>query len=256
MKKSYLKKLCYCRNKTCGKRSGKKSATIKNTASFKLKMDIIKAHIPSKLYEILVVDIKELRPAQKKAVKAGLLEGKNLLVCTPTASGKTLIAELAAMKAVLEQKKKAIYIVPLKALASEKYRDFKRKYDKIAKIALSIGNLDASDPYLAEYDIIITTSEKLDSLLRHHSPWLIDVGVVVIDEIHLLNDPNRGPTLEILITLLRRILKNVQIIGLSATIGNPEELAEWLGARLVEDDWRPVKLKKGVYHNGQLEFVE
>ncbi len=219
-------------------------------------MESIKSHIPAKLHEILSSEIKELRPAQKKAVKAGLLEGKNVLVCTPTASGKTLIAELAAMKAVLEQKKKAVYIVPLKALASEKYREFKRKYEKIAKIALSIGNLDASDPYLADYDIIITTSEKLDSLLRHHSPWLINVGVVIIDEIHLLNDPGRGPTLEILITLLRRVLKKVQIIGLSATIGNPEELAEWLGAALVEDDWRPVKLRKGVYLNGQLEFVD
>ncbi len=219
-------------------------------------MESIKAHIPAKLYDILAAEIKELRPAQKKAVKAGLLEGKSVLVCTPTASGKTLIAELAAVKAVLEQKKKAVYIVPLKALATEKYRDFKRKYEKIAKVALSIGNLDASDPYLADYDIIITTSEKLDSLLRHHSPWLINVGVVIIDEIHLLNDPGRGPTLEILITLLRRVLKNLQIIGLSATIGNPEELAEWLGARLVEDDWRPVKLRKGVYLNGQLEFIE
>ncbi len=219
-------------------------------------MESIKAHIPAKLYEILSSEIKELRPAQKKAVKAGLLEGKNILVCTPTASGKTLIAELASMKAVLEQKKKAVYIVPLKALATEKYREFKRRYDKIAKIALSIGNLDASDPYLADYDVIITTSEKLDSLLRHHSPWLMNVGVVVIDEIHLLNDPGRGPTLEVLITLLRRVLKNLQIVGLSATIGNPQELSEWLGAKLVEDSWRPVKLKKGVYLNGQLEFVE
>ena len=83
-----------------------------------------------------------------------------------------------------------------------------------------------------------------------------NVGVVVIDEIHLLNDPSRGPTLEVLITLLRRVLKNLQIVGLSATIGNPEELAEWLGARLVEDDWRSVKLRKGVYLNVQLEFVE
>ena len=219
-------------------------------------MDTIKAHIPPKLYDILSSEIKELRPSQKKAVKAGLLEGKSVLVCTPTASGKTLIAEIAAMKAILEKKKKAVYIVPLKALATEKYREFKRKYDKVAKIALSIGNLDGSDPYLSDYDIVITTSEKLDSLLRHHSPWLINVGVVIIDEIHLLNDPTRGPTLEILITLLRRVLKDLQIIGLSATIGNPEELAEWLGARLVEDSWRPVKLKKGIYLNGQLEFIE
>ena len=219
-------------------------------------MDTIKEKIPQKLHAILAKEIKDLRPAQKKAVKAGLLEGKNLLICTPTASGKTLIAELASMKAVLEKRGKAVYIVPLKALATEKFREFKRRYEGVAKIALSIGDLDASDPYLAEYDIIITTSEKLDSLLRHHSPWILNVATVIIDEIHLLNDPSRGPTLEILITLLKKLLPKVQIIGLSATIGNPEELAEWLGATLVEDDWRPVKLRKGVYLDGRIEFVE
>jgi len=98
------------------------------------------------------------------------------------------------------------------------------------------------------------TSEKLDSLIRHHSPWLSMVKTIIIDEIHLLNDIERGPTLEILITLLKKLLKNVQIIGLSATIGNPEELAEWLSADLVEDDWRPVKLHKGIYHDGEIEF--
>ncbi len=219
-------------------------------------MQSIKGKIPEQFHSILSSEITELRPAQKKAVKAGLLDGKNLLICTPTASGKTLIAELAAMKAVFEGKGKAIYIVPLKALATEKYREFKRKYGKVAKIALSIGDLDAHDPYLAEQDIIITTSEKLDSLLRHHAPWVVNVAVVIVDEIHLLNDPGRGPTLEILITLLRKILKNVQIIGLSATIGNPQELAEWLGANLVEDDWRPVKLRKGIYFNGEIEFFD
>ena len=74
-------------------------------------MHTIKDKIPQKLHEILSSEITELRPSQKKAVKAGLLEGKNLLICTPTASGKTLIAELAAMKSVLEGKGKAIYIV-------------------------------------------------------------------------------------------------------------------------------------------------
>ncbi|HLD87474.1 MAG TPA: DEAD/DEAH box helicase [Candidatus Nanoarchaeia archaeon] len=219
-------------------------------------MHTIKEKIPEQLHSILLKEITELRPSQKKAVSAGLLDGKNLLICTPTASGKTLIAELASMKAVLEKRGKAVYIVPLKALATEKYREFKRRYEGVAKIALSIGDLDASDPYLAEYDIIITTSEKLDSLLRHQAPWVMNVATVIIDEIHLLNDPSRGPTLEIIITLLRKILKDVQIIGLSATIGNPEELSEWLGASLVQDDWRPVKLKKGVYLDGKIEFVE
>ena len=219
-----------------------------------MELKSIKSRIPKELYEILEKEIAELRPAQEKSINAGLLDGKNLLVCTPTASGKTLIAELAAMKSIIEGKGKAVYIVPLKALASEKYGNFKKRYENLAKIALSIGDIDSSDPYIAEYDLIVTTSEKLDSLIRHHAPWLSSISVVIVDEIHLLNDTERGPTLEVLLTILKKILKNVQIIGLSATIGNAEELAEWLGAALVADEWRPVELHKGVYLDGKIEF--
>ena len=219
-------------------------------------MDIksIQNKIPKEFYEILEKEISKLRPAQEKSIKKGILDGKNLLVCTPTASGKTLIAELAALKSIIEGKGKAVYIVPLKALASEKYRDFKRRYDKVAKIALSIGDIDSSDPFLADYDLIVCTAEKMDSLLRHHAPWVSNISTVIVDEIHLLNDQERGPTLEILLTIMKKILKNVQIIGLSATIGNAEELAEWLGADLVTDDWRPVELHKGIYLDGKIEF--
>ncbi|MBW2964026.1 DEAD/DEAH box helicase [Candidatus Woesearchaeota archaeon] len=215
----------------------------------------IRSRIPEKLYEILDKEgISELRPAQAKAIDAGLLDGKSLLVCTPTASGKTLVAELAFMNTIMNRKGKAIYIVPLKALASEKHREFKRKYENIIKAGVSIGDYDSSDPYLHTFDLIICTSEKLDSLIRHHVPWLRDVSTVIIDEIHLLNDPGRGPTLEILITILKQLLKKTQLIGLSATIGNEKELAEWLDAELVHDTWRPVELKKGVYYNGKIEF--
>ncbi len=219
-----------------------------------MELKSIKNDVPTELYEILEKEIIKLRPAQAKSIKKGLLQGRNLLVCTPTASGKTLIAELAALKSIIEGKGKAVYIVPLKALASEKYKDFKRRYSKIARIALSIGDIDSSDHYLADYDLIIVTAEKLDSLIRHHAPWLSSIATVVIDEIHLLNDVERGPTLEILITILKQLLKNVQIIALSATIGNAEELAEWLQADLVVDGWRPVKLHKGIYYDGKVEF--
>ncbi|MBI2659142.1 DEAD/DEAH box helicase [Candidatus Woesearchaeota archaeon] len=219
-----------------------------------MELKSIKREIPEELYNILEKEIEILRPAQEKSIKKGLLKGESLLVCTPTASGKTLIAELAALKSIIEGKGKTVYIVPLKALASEKYRDFKRRYDKIAKIALSIGNIDSADPFLADYDLIVTTSEKLDSLIRHHAPWLAGIATVVVDEIHLLNDAERGPTLEILLTILKKLLKNAQIIGLSATIGNSEELAEWLQADLVVDEWRPVKLHKGICFDGKIEF--
>src|SRR3989338_6921303 len=214
-----------------------------------MKLEEIKKDLPSEVYERLSKEITQLTPAQAKAVKAGLFSQKNLLICTPTASGKTLIGELAAVTAIAQNRGKAVYIVPLKALASEKYKDFKKKYEGIFKIGLSIGDTDQADTYLSNYDFIICTSEKLDSLIRHHTPWLKQIAVLIVDEIHLLNDASRGPTLEILITLLRRILPQVQIIGLSATIGNAEELASWLKAKLIQDEWRPVKLQKGVYYN-------
>jgi len=215
----------------------------------------IKEKIPAEIFKVFANEgIKELRPSQAKSAEKGLFDRKNLLVCTPTASGKTMIAEMAFAKTIMERGEKAVYIVPLKALAAEKHKEFKKKYGNLFRIALSIGDLDSSDSYLAEYDLIISTSEKMDSLLRHHSPWIRQIGCVIVDEIHLLNDPGRGPTLEILITILRDILKDVQIIGLSATVGNPQALAEWLNAELVEDDWRPVTLHKGVYLNGEVDF--
>jgi helicase len=214
----------------------------------------IKEKLPQRLYDTLSPEITELRPSQEKAVNAGLLDSKSLLVCTPTASGKTLIAELGALKAILEKQGKAVYIVPLKSLASEKYKDFKKRYGSFIKVALSIGDIDSPELYLADYDLIICTSEKLDSLLRHRSPWISLVRVIIVDEVHLLNDPGRGPTLEVLLTMLRQILKKAQIIALSATIGNPKELAKWLDAELVIDTWRPVKLHQGIYLDGKIEF--
>jgi len=209
--------------------------------------------IPASIYEFLQKKkLTDLRPAQWKAIDKGLFEDRNLLVCTPTASGKTLVAELAILNAIYHDKGKCVYIVPLRALASEKYRQFKEWHS--FKIALTSGDVDTDDSYLANYDLIITTSEKFDSLLRHKAPWLSKVKVVVIDEIHLLQDPERGPTLEVVITLLRMLLKKLQLIGLSATIGNPDDLASWLGAELVEDKWRPVRLDKGVYLEGKVEF--
>jgi helicase len=198
-------------------------------------------------------NISKFLPAQIKAIEAGLLENKNLLICTPTASGKTLIAEIAITKTVVEKRGKAIYLVPLKALAEEKYKELQELYPSI-KIAISIGDTDSADNYLERYDLIIMTSEKLDSVIRHNPVWFHEIKLVVVDEIHLLHDNSRGPTLEIVITILKEILKEVRIIGLSATIGNPKELAEWLKAELVIDNWRPVELKKGIRYDGKTEF--
>jgi helicase len=219
-----------------------------------MKITAYKDRFPEKIYALLERrGFTELRPSQAKAIEAGLFEDKNLLVCTPTASGKTLVGEFAALNAVLHDRGKAIYVVPLRALAAEKYKQFTKEYPSL-KIVLTSGDVDSDDSYLARYDIIITTSEKLDSLLRHRAPWLSSVKTLILDEIHLLNDAGRGPTLEVLITLMRMILPQLQLIGLSATIGNPEELADWLDAALIQDEWRPVRLDKGVYYDGVVKF--
>ncbi len=196
--------------------------------------------------------IKELNPPQKKAVEAGLMDQKDLIIASPTASGKTFIAELAIVNQVKNNKGKAIYIVPLKALASEKYQDFKERYQDL-NVMMSIGDRDESGEYLENGDIIIVTSEKLDSMLRHNPSWIHEINLVVTDEIHLLTSPNRGPTLEITLTRLRDILE-FQFIGLSATISNSNQLAEWIDAELVESNYRPVTLEQGIIHGNEIEF--
>lgn len=220
-----------------------------------MKFEEVKERLPDELYNVLSEDINEFRPVQRKAINNGLLEGDNILAATPTASGKTLVGELPAVKNALEKGSKTVYIVPLKALATEKYDDFEEKYGSFCNVTMSIGDRDSEESYLKDYEIIVITSEKLDSLIRHHADWIDDIGTIVIDEIHLMNDTRRGPTLEILITMLRKLV-DAQIIGLSATIGNPEKLASWLDAELIIDDWRPVDLKKGVLVDDELEFIE
>ena len=197
--------------------------------------------------------IPALNPVQEASLSAGILEGKSLVVAAPTASGKTLVAEFAALN-TLKNGMKVVYIVPLRALASEKYHEFKENYEPLGfRIALSMGDLDSSDPWLSRADLIIVTSEKFDSLLRHGIPWVGQIGLVVVDEIHLLNDPERGPTLEITITKLRQLAKP-QILALSATIKNHKEIAEWLGAEAVASDYRPVKLYKGVCVDRKIHY--
>lgn len=210
----------------------------------KNKIDILK-EIDEKSYNSISSRITEFRPCQTKALESGLLNRNNLLICTPTASGKTLIAEMAILNTIRKHNKKAIYVAPLKALASEKYREFKKLHSKDFNIKLSVGDYDDGSTLL-QNDLILTTSEKLDSLIRHNPNCVSNVKLIVVDEIHLLNDAGRGPTLEIMITLLKRIIKELQVVGLSATIGNPKELADWLDANLVIDNWRPVELKEGI----------
>jgi helicase len=211
-----------------------------------MQMSELKGKIPNELMESIVQrGMKSLTPPQEIAIKKGLLEGASMVVASPTASGKTFIAEMAMISNVIGKRKKAIYVAPMRALVSEKYEEFKESYPYL-RVAMSIGDLDSLDQWLSSYDIIFVSTEKLDSLIRHGLSWLDNVGCIVIDEIHMLDDPGRGPTLEILITKLRRLCKRAQMISLSATVGNARELSEWLNCEIVESSYRPVKLTKGV----------
>ncbi|RLF52084.1 MAG: hypothetical protein DRN19_01615, partial [Thermoplasmata archaeon] len=212
--------------------------------------------IDRRILEILEEDgIESFYPPQREALSP-CLQGKHLVLSVPTAAGKSLVAYIGIVQKLLREGGKALYIVPLKALAREKYEELSR-FKKIGlKVGISTGDLTRSDPRLARYDIIVCTSEKADSLIRHQASWLWKVNILVVDEIHLLNDPGRGPTLEVVISRMRRINPDLQIIALSATIRNAEDIANWLDAELVKSDWRPVKLKEGVYYRGIIEFSD
>ncbi|NAZ27908.1 MAG: DEAD/DEAH box helicase [Caldivirga sp.] len=220
-------------------------------------MNVEDLPIPGVLKEFLVSKrgIRTLYPPQEEAVRAGLLNGENLLMVSATASGKTLMAEVAAVNNVLTNDKKTIITVPLKALAFEKLNDFKAYGELGIRVAASTGDYNSEDRWLNSYDVVITTYEKLDSLLRLKPSWIWDVGQLIIDEIHYVNDEERGPIIESIVAKLRMLNLKPQLIGLSATIGNPEELAKWLNARLVKSDWRPVNLREGVYYRGVVTFV-
>lgn len=200
--------------------------------------------------------IVDLYPPQEEAVRAGVLDGKNLVLAVPTASGKTMVAELCALKHVAERRGKVLYLVPLKALASEKYEEFK-KFSKIGvRVILSTGDFDAVDPTLGRYDIIIATNEKADSIFRHRPAWVNNLTLLVADEVHLLGDGSRGPTLEAVMTRFRIINPKAQLLALSATINNADEIAGWLGASLVTSSWRPVPLNEGVFFRDSIMFKD
>ncbi|WP_342305693.1 ATP-dependent DNA helicase [Methanolobus sp. ZRKC5] len=202
--------------------------------------------------------IEELYPPQAEAIEKGLLDGNNLLAAIPTASGKTLLAELAMLKSIANGGK-ALYIVPLRALASEKFDRF-RQFSSIGlkdggvKVGISTGDFESRDEWLGSNDIIVATSEKTDSLLRNETSWMQEITTIVVDEVHLLDSANRGPTLEVTLTKLMKLNPGCQIIALSATVGNAYEVADWLKAKLVLSEWRPTDLHEGVYYGGNINF--
>ena len=200
--------------------------------------------------------VATLFPPQKEAINAGLLDGGSFLLVFGTGSGKTLMGELFALDAVIREKHMAVFVVPLKALASEKYADFTAKYGPLGiQVGMATGDLDSAERRMSSRDIIICTPEKLESMIRHKASWLSRVGALVVDEVHELDSSDRGPTLEVVITRLRSMNSNMRVLGLSATVGNADEVARWLDATLVKSDWRPVPLDEGIWAEGTIRFA-
>ena len=202
----------------------------------------------------------KLYPPQADSVKSGLLDGKSILVSAPTASGKTLIAMLAMLSFLSKSKGKVIYLSPLRALAAEKFTEFK-KLEKVAlgnkvKVAISTGDFEHIEKNLEKSNVLILTNEKMDSIIRHGAEWVDEIGLVISDEIHLIGDENRGPTLEMILTQLKLLETKPQMVGLSATITNSDEIANWLECKLVKNDWRPVPLSEGVCDEGQVTMSD
>jgi helicase len=210
------------------------------------------------LQELLrLLNYDSLYPPQELALSKGVMNGNNILVTTPTSSGKTLIG-LMGMINILSKGKKVVYLTPLKALATEKFNEFKVinnlscfKNRKI-NIAISTGDYDSYGTELIDKDIIILTNEKMDSILRHDANWIFSVGLFIIDEIHLLTERERGPTLEIIMTKIKLMPQKPQIIGISATVSNSDEVADWLRCEQIQSKWRPTELIEGVYNYGKV----
>ncbi len=216
-------------------------------------MKIDEINIPIRFKKILKRNTKHLLPVQSIALENGLLEGENLLIVSATASGKTLIGELAGIPNAMDGRK-FIFLTPLVALANQKYREFKKKYEKLGlKVSIRVGmskikakeELSIVDSDIEDADIIIGTYEGLDFILRSGKAGILgELGTTVIDEIHMLDDEERGSRLSGLMNRLNKLFPNAQFIGLSATIKNPEEVAQRFRMNLVKYDKRPVPLER------------
>ncbi len=234
-------------------------------------MSLDELPIPIKLIQVLSnIGIVQLMPVQVAAIEAGLLRGENLLIVSSTTSGKTLIGELTGLPKAFEGKK-MIYLAPLVALANQKYLEFKTKYEKLGiKTAIRVGmsRIDVGDEEfvivdseIKNTDLVSATYEALDYLLRlQRYRELGEVKTVIIDEIQMLADEERGSELDGIIIRLRDLYPEAQIICLSATVSNAEELAENLGLKTVISDNRPVPLERHLVlarnSNQKIRFIE
>lgn len=202
------------------------------------------------LKKILLAQMEELMPVQVLSVDAGLLKGKNQLIISATATGKTLIGELAGISNILNKKGRMLFLVPLVALANQKYDQFTKRYSSIATTSLRVGTSRITKRMKGirtslSSEIIVGTYEGIDFIMRSgNARSLGDIGTVVIDEVHTLEDTERGHRLDGLIARLKFIAPEAQYVYLSATVGKPLWLAEKLNAALIEFEERPVPIER------------
>lgn len=186
----------------------------------------------------------EIWDNQWDCIQKCLVYSKNLFIGLPTGSGKTFPTIISIINNVQKKHGKSIYIVPLRALARQKYDQFVKIFTPL-EISVGIITGDyAKYEYtdVGEKDVIIATIEKMDSLIRHNEGWLYDISLFIIDEIQMVDDISRGLTLEIVVSEIIRRFKNAQRIALSAVIGNPEDFRKWLADDLVYDKNRIIPL--------------
>ena len=194
--------------------------------------------------------VSYLMPAQQLAVEAGLLYGKDLLVVAATASGKTFIGEMAGIKNYLEGRGRTLFLVPLVALANQKYERFTQRYSKFAKTALLTGVSRLNLPEtrkVGERDprspVVVGTYEGVDNMIRCGQK-MSKIGTVIIDEVQMLEDNDRGHRVDGMVARLKYLAPQAQFLYLSATIGSPKTLAKKLNCTLVQYSDRPVGLER------------
>lgn len=225
--------------------------TIRTTPS-EARVRVKNLPLAKKFKEMLLEKSETLLPVQALSVEAGLLEGKNQFVVSATATGKTLIGEMAGVQNLLDKKGKMLYLVPLVALANQKYDQFTERYSKLGLItSIKIGAILIKTSQRVKMrtspnaDIIVGTYEGVDHMLRAgNADFLGKIGTVVIDEVHTLEDQERGHRLDGLIGRLRYVAPEAQFIYLSATVANPAGYAKKLGAQLVRYEHRPVPIDR------------
>ena len=193
----------------------------------------------------------QLRDSQYYSILKGL--NNNVIISLATGGGKTLVAEVLMMNELINNGGKVLYLAPVKSLTREKYREFKNHWGEKYDIVISTGDYSMSGKELGNADIIVLSYERCDSLLRKNLDWMLDVCCVVIDEIHLIGDKNRGEILEFILTHFKNYAK---IVGLSATISNIDDLCGWLNAEKYADDNRINDIKLGIINKGEVKYID